>query len=101
VHGVGGDALGAVDGAGVAETGRGADVVGGESADKLAAVAPDGQVAVPPDVGDGPAVAVLNPVVADRRRRRSLVRVMITSPRLARLPSDSWTCRPGEAPPRR
>ena len=30
VHGVGGDALGGVDGGGIAETGRGRDVVGGE-----------------------------------------------------------------------
>ena len=30
VHGVGGDALGGVDGGGVAELGRGADVVGGQ-----------------------------------------------------------------------
>ena len=32
VHGVGGDALGAVDGGGVAEAGRGSDVVGGQPA---------------------------------------------------------------------
>ena len=62
VHGVGGDALGAVDGGGVAETGRGGDVVGGQPDGQLAAVVPDGQVAVFADVGDGPAVAVFHPV---------------------------------------
>ena len=46
VHGVGGDALGGVDGGGVAETGRGADVVGGQPDGEVAAVVPDGQVAV-------------------------------------------------------
>ena len=46
VHGVGGDALGGVDGGGVAEAGRVADVVGGESDGELAAVVPDCQVAV-------------------------------------------------------
>ena len=54
--------MGAVDGSGVAEAGRDADVVGGESDDKLAAVVPDVEIAVPPDVGDGPAIAVLDPV---------------------------------------
>ena len=62
VHGVGGDALGAVDGGGVAQAGRGLDVVGGEPDGELAAVVSDGQVAVPADCGDGPAVAVLDPV---------------------------------------
>ena len=62
VHGVGGDALGGVDGGGVAETGRLADIVGGESDGELAAVVSDGQVAVVADCGDGPAVAVLDPV---------------------------------------
>ena len=46
VHGVGGDALGAVDGGGVAEAGRGADVVGGQSDGAVAAAVPHGQVAV-------------------------------------------------------
>jgi hypothetical protein len=62
VHGVGGDALCTVDGAGVAETGRLADVVGGESDGQVAAVVPDGEVTVPADAGDGPPVAVLDPV---------------------------------------
>ena len=62
VHGVGGDALGRMDGGGVAETGRLADIVGGESDREVAAGVPDGQVAVLADMGDGPAVAVLDPV---------------------------------------
>ena len=40
VHGVGGDALGGMDGGGVAETGRLANVVGGESDGEPAAVVP-------------------------------------------------------------
>ena len=62
VHGVGGDALGGVDGGGIAETGRGRDVVGGQPDGEVAAGVPHGQVAVAADVGDGPAVAVLDPV---------------------------------------
>jgi hypothetical protein len=54
--------LGGVDGGGVAEAGRGANVVGGESDDQPAAVVPHVQVAVPADMNDGPAVAVLDPV---------------------------------------
>ena len=62
VHGVGGDALGAVDGGGVAEAGRGRDVIRGELALELAAAVPDGELTAAVDVGDGPAVAVLDPV---------------------------------------
>jgi hypothetical protein len=62
VHGVGGDALGGVDGGGVAETGRLADIVGGESDREVAAGVPYGQVTVFADLGDGPAGAVLHPV---------------------------------------
>ena len=51
-----------MDGGGVAETGRVADVVGGESDREVAAGVPDRQVAVSADMGDGPAVAVLDPV---------------------------------------
>ena len=40
VHRVGGDALGGVDGGGIAETGRDADIVGGQSDDEVAAVVP-------------------------------------------------------------
>ncbi len=39
-----------------------ADVVGGQRDREPAAVVSDGQVAVPADAGDGPAVAVLDPV---------------------------------------
>ena len=62
MHGVGGDALGGVDGGGVAEAGRLADIVGGESDREVAAGVPYGQVTVFADMGDGPAVAVLHPV---------------------------------------
>ena len=62
VHGVGGDALGRMDGAGIAETGRGAHIVNGQPDGQLAAVVPDGEVTAPADAGDGPPVAVLDPV---------------------------------------
>ena len=62
VHGVGGDALGGMDGGGVAETGRGAYVVERQPDGQLAAGVPDGEVTAPADAGDGPAVAVLDPV---------------------------------------
>ena len=62
VHGVGGDTLGGIDGGGVTETGRGADVVGWQPDGEVAAGVPDGQVAVLAYVGDGPAVTVFDPV---------------------------------------
>ena len=62
VHGVGGDALRSMDGGGVAETGRGVDVVGWQPDGAVAAGVPHGQVALFADVGDGPAVAVFDPV---------------------------------------
>jgi hypothetical protein len=62
VRGVGGDALRSMDGAGIAETGRGRDVVGRQPDGQLAAVVPDGEVTAPADAGDGPAVAVFDPV---------------------------------------
>jgi len=62
VHGVSGDALGGVDGGGVAEAGRVADVVGGESDRAVAADVPHGQVSVFRHICDGPAIAVLDPV---------------------------------------
>ena len=62
VHGVGGDALGGMDGGGVAESGRGLNVVGGKSDGEVAAGVSDGQVALFAEVGDGPAVAVFDPV---------------------------------------
>ena len=62
MHGVGGDALGGVDGAGIAETGGVLDVVGGQPDGEPAAVMSDCEVAVLADSGDGPAVAVFDPV---------------------------------------
>jgi len=62
VHGVGGDALGGMDGAGIAETGRGLNVVGGKSDGEVAARVPHGQVALFADAGDSPTVAILNPI---------------------------------------
>src|SRR5829696_2113918 len=62
VHGVGGDALGGVDGGGVAESGRGLNVVGWEPDSQLAAVVLDGEVTAPADAGDDPPVAVFDPV---------------------------------------
>ncbi len=62
VHGVGGDALGGVDGAGIAETGRGAQIVERQPDGQVAAVVPDREVTAPADAGDGPPVAVFDPV---------------------------------------
>ena len=67
VHGVGGDALGGMDRGRIAQPGRLGDVAGGEPGGELVAGVPDGQVAVSADVGDGPAVAVLHPILAPKR----------------------------------
>ena len=91
VHGVGGDALGGVDGGGVAETGRLADIVGGEPDGEVAAGVPDGQPAVVADWVMVQRSPFLTQSVAVRRSRRSLLRVMITSPTLARFPSAKDT----------
>jgi hypothetical protein len=72
-----------VNGGGVAETGRRAHIVGGQPDGEVAAVVPDREVTAPADTGDGPPVAVFTQSVAVRRSRRSLLRVMITSPTLA------------------
>ena len=62
VHGVGRDALGGMDGAGIAETGRGAHIVNRQPDPVVAAGVPDSQVTLLADMGDGPAVAVLDPI---------------------------------------
>ena len=62
MHGVGGDALGGVDGAGITETGGVLDVFGGQPHREPAAVMSDFEVALLADSGDGPAVAVFDPV---------------------------------------
>jgi hypothetical protein len=62
VHGVGGDALGGVDGGGIAEACRLADIVGGQPDDEVAAGVPHREPAVVARCGDGPAVAILDPV---------------------------------------
>ena len=62
VHGVGGDALGGVDGGGVAEIGRACDVVGWQPDGQLAAVCRTVRSPRRPMCGDGPPVAVLDPV---------------------------------------
>jgi hypothetical protein len=51
-----------VDGGGVPETGRGTDVVGGQPDRVVAAGVPYGQVGLLADLGNGPAVAVFDPV---------------------------------------
>ena len=53
MHGVGGDALGAVDGGGVAKAGRGLNVVGGEPCGEVAVAVSDGQVAAATYSSDG------------------------------------------------
>src|SRR5687768_920928 len=62
VHRVGGDALGSVDGGGITEAGGCTDVVGGESDRVVAASVSYSQVGLLADLGDGPAVAVFDPV---------------------------------------
>ena len=62
VHGVGGDALGTVNSGGIAETGRLAHLINRQLDGQLAAVVPDGEVTAPADAGDGPPVAILNPL---------------------------------------
>ncbi len=62
VHGVGGDALGGMDGGGVAESGRGAHIAIRQPDGQPAAVVPDREVTLLADVGDGPPVAVLHPI---------------------------------------
>jgi hypothetical protein len=62
VHGGGGDALGGMDGGGIAESGRGLNVADAESDGEVAAGVPDREVTAPADSGDGPAVAVFDPV---------------------------------------
>ena len=64
VHGVGGDALGRMDGGRVPETGRGAHIVDRQPDGELAARVSDDQVAVFRDMSDHPAVPVLDPVRA-------------------------------------
>jgi hypothetical protein len=51
-----------MDRGGVAETGRGVDVVGWQPDREVAAGVPHGQVALFADLGNGPAVPVLDPV---------------------------------------
>ena len=68
MHGVGGDALGGVDGGGVAEARRSIGVVRRESDRVVAAGVPHGQATVLPDISDGPAVAVFDPVGAGEAR---------------------------------
>jgi hypothetical protein len=62
VRGVGGGALGGVNGGGVAQTGRGLNVVGGQRDGAMAAVVPNSQVAAAAYSSDGPTVAVFDPV---------------------------------------
>src|SRR5512132_387967 len=63
VHRVGGDALGAVAGGGVAQSCRGLNVVGGEPDGEVAAVVSNDQLAAATYSSDGPAVSVFDPVV--------------------------------------
>ena len=62
MHGVGRDALGGVDRAGIAETRGVVDVAGGQPDGEPAAVMSDRKVTARADAGDGPAVAVFDPV---------------------------------------
>src|SRR4029453_10478337 len=62
VHAVDSDALGAVDGAGVAEFGDTADVVSWQGHSAAVLCVPHLQIAGPADIQDGPSVAVFDPV---------------------------------------
>jgi hypothetical protein len=62
VHRVGDDALGRMDGGGIAQTGRGEHIVKRQPNGQLAAVVPDGKPTAAVNAGDGPAVAVFDPV---------------------------------------
>jgi hypothetical protein len=62
VHGVGRDALRRMDGGGVTETGRGAHIVKRQPDSQQAVSVPDGETTTVVEVGDGPPVAVLDPV---------------------------------------
>ena len=51
-----------MDGGGIAETGRGADVIVGQPDNALTLVVPHGQTTTSVNAGDGPTVAVFDPV---------------------------------------
>jgi hypothetical protein len=51
-----------MDGAGIAQTSRGAHIIERQPDGEVAAVVPDREVTAPADTGDGPPVAVLNPI---------------------------------------
>ena len=101
MHGVGRDALGGVDRAGIAETRGVVDVAGGQPDGEPAAVMSD----VRSPLGPMPVMVQRSPFltqsVAVRRSRRSLLRVMTTSPALAWFPSASRTTAFGMSPLRR
>ena len=97
MHGVGGDALGGMDGAGIAETGRGRahSQSGSRTVAGCGCAGRSGHRCRPMRV-----MVHRSPFftqsVAESRSRRSLLRVMITSPTLARFPRpDALRCRPG------
>jgi hypothetical protein len=52
-----------MDGGGIAQTGRLAHIIDRQPDGQLAAAVPDREVTAPADTGDGPPVAVLDPVV--------------------------------------
>src|SRR5215207_1569462 len=99
VGGVGGDALGGVNGGGVAELDGLPHVVTGEGDGFAGAQVVRSEFAVGGESSDGPPVAVATqsrPWV----RRRSLRRVMIRSPIPARFPLARSASRTGRWPPR-
>ena len=83
VHGVGGDALGGMDGAGVAETGRGADIVDGSRTVRSLRLCRTVRSPRRPMRVMVHRPPFLTQSVGLSRSRRSLLRVMITSPTLA------------------
>ena len=94
VHGVGGDPLGGVDGGGVSEFGGGLDIAGGQGDGAAVPEVPHPQAAVPVRLGWSTGRRS-SPSRWRCRSLRSLLRVMIRSPTLARFPSANSTSRLG------
>ncbi len=89
VHGVGGDPLGGMDGRRIPQLGGLPDVLGGEPGGELAAGVPDRRSPCRLMWLMVQRSPFFTQSLAERRSRRSLRRVMITSPTLAWFPSAS------------
>ena len=93
MHGVGGDALRGMHSGGVTQFGSGADIAGGERDGAAVPYVPHPHPTVPVRLRTVHRSPFFTQSVAVMRSLRSLLRVMIRSPTLARLPSAnsiSW-----------